>query len=56
VQFAVYSPRGAADAKDVIKIVRHVKPALVTVVHCDTPTGILNDLTGIGSAVREVRK
>ncbi len=38
------------DRAAVISAIEMAKPQLVTLVHCDTPTGLLNDLTGIGAA------
>ncbi|CAI5714384.1 unnamed protein product [Peronospora farinosa] len=31
--------------------IRHSNPKLVTVVHCETPSGVLNNLNGVGEAV-----
>jgi len=41
------------DNDRVIEVIRTEQPKLVTMVHCETPTGCLNDLTGIGLATRE---
>eukprot|EP00048_Salpingoeca_helianthica_P015832 m.228822 g.228822 ORF g.228822 m.228822 type:complete len:371 (+) comp17607_c0_seq1:46-1158(+) len=39
------------DRETALAAIERSKPRLVTVVHCDTPTGLINDLTGIGAAV-----
>ncbi|CAK4084107.1 unnamed protein product [Aphanomyces euteiches] len=36
----------------VIDAIKEHNPRLVTMVHCETPTGVLNSLEGIGQAVR----
>ncbi|ETW02495.1 hypothetical protein, variant [Aphanomyces invadans] len=41
------------DPNTIIAAIHEHKPRLVTMVHCETPTGILNPLTGIGAALRE---
>eukprot|EP01104_Vermistella_antarctica_P018885 TRINITY_DN717_c0_g1_i3.p1 TRINITY_DN717_c0_g1~~TRINITY_DN717_c0_g1_i3.p1 ORF type:complete len:362 (-),score=44.18 TRINITY_DN717_c0_g1_i3:111-1154(-) len=42
-----------ADLKTFTDAVVDFKPDLVTAVHCDTPTGLLNDLSKIGSVCHE---
>jgi len=41
---------GKVDSAEVVRKIMTVRPSLVTMVHCETPTGCLNDLSGIGSA------
>jgi len=41
------------DPDQVAEAVRRTRPQLVTVVHCETPSGTLNPLQAIGQAVRE---
>ncbi|OQR97876.1 serine-pyruvate aminotransferase [Achlya hypogyna] len=41
------------DPETVITAIKEHNPRLVTLVHCETPSGILNPLDGIGRAVRE---
>ena len=41
---------GAVDNDKVIEVIQQQKPQLVTMVHCETPTGCLNSLAGIGDA------
>ncbi len=42
------------DAGRVAEVVRRVRPRLVTVVHCETPSGTLNPLAEVGAVCREV--
>ena len=42
----------AVDNAKVIEAIKNEKPRLVTMVHCETPTGCLNSLSGIGDATR----
>uniref|UniRef100_A0A7S2UBE1 alanine--glyoxylate transaminase n=1 Tax=Attheya septentrionalis TaxID=420275 RepID=A0A7S2UBE1_9STRA len=44
---------GAVNNSEVIKVIKEVNPRLVTMVHCETPTGCLNDLSGVGPATTE---
>jgi aspartate aminotransferase-like enzyme len=44
---------GVVDNDKVIETIKQIKPKLVTMVHCETPTGCLNNLTGIGPATTE---
>jgi aspartate aminotransferase-like enzyme len=41
----------AVEPSEVIACIDEKRPVLVTAVHCDTPTGMLNSLVGIGAAV-----
>ncbi|RQM19006.1 hypothetical protein B5M09_003482 [Aphanomyces astaci] len=41
------------DPQAIIAAIHEHKPRLVTIVHCETPTGILNPLDGIGAALRD---
>mmetsp|Transcript_14063 Transcript_14063/g.31902 ORF Transcript_14063/g.31902 Transcript_14063/m.31902 type:complete len:367 (-) Transcript_14063:52-1152(-) len=43
----------AVDNDRVIQAIQRVRPKLVTMVHCETPTGCLNTLSGIGAATKE---
>lgn len=45
--------RQAADISAAIAAIDTHHPKLVTAVHCDTPTGLLNNLSGLGSAVHK---
>ncbi|DBA04294.1 TPA: hypothetical protein N0F65_002056 [Lagenidium giganteum] len=38
---------------DVIEAIKQHDPKLVTVVHCETPSGVLNALEGLGDAIAE---
>lgn len=42
------------DAGRVAEVVRRVRPRLVTVVHCETPSGTLNPLAEVGAVCHEV--
>jgi aspartate aminotransferase-like enzyme len=53
VERVEFSWDGAVENDKVIEAIQRVRPRLVTMVHCETPTGCLNDLTGIGSATTE---
>jgi aspartate aminotransferase-like enzyme len=39
---------------DVITAIHEHRPVLVTMIHCETPSGIINSLEGIGAAAHEV--
>mmetsp|Transcript_21878 Transcript_21878/g.28316 ORF Transcript_21878/g.28316 Transcript_21878/m.28316 type:complete len:363 (-) Transcript_21878:1050-2138(-) len=43
----------AVDNNKVIETIQRVQPRLVTMVHCETPTGCLNELTDIGSVTTD---
>lgn len=43
-----FPPTKKVDNKKIIETIGQLHPKLVTIVHCETPTGILNDLSGIG--------
>ena len=47
-------PLDATHAKQVAERIAAVRPTLVTAVHCETPSGTLNVLDGIGAAAHEV--
>jgi aspartate aminotransferase-like enzyme len=42
-----------ADPDDVIAAIRRVRPAMVTMVHCETPSGTLNSIADVGREARE---
>lgn len=47
-------PRQSLDLAAAIAAIQTHRPQLVTAVHCDTPTGLLNDLRGLGAAAHAV--
>jgi aspartate aminotransferase-like enzyme len=46
--------RKRIDPSVVIAAIQEHRPSLVTMIHCETPSGLLNPLDGIGAAAHEV--
>ena len=42
------------NADDVLKVAKEYKPKLITMVHCETPSGLINPVEPIGKVAKEV--
>jgi aspartate aminotransferase-like enzyme len=54
VEFVGFEHDQALDPAPVREAARRFRPQLVTAVHCETPSGVLNPLSEVGSICREV--
>lgn len=54
VEYVKFDFNEPFDLKLIEQRVKEVQPSLITAVHCDTPSGVLNDVSGLGSLCRAV--
>jgi aspartate aminotransferase-like enzyme len=54
VEVVGFGPDQAVDPQPVREAARRFRPRLVTAVHCETPSGVLNPLGEVGAICREV--
>ncbi len=54
IQIAPESPAGGVDTEAMCQLIRHHVPRLVAVTHMPTSSGLIQDITAIGRACREV--